>query len=206
MLQAHSTNRTVLIGLWIALNGIAFTISAVAAAPVSSQILADTPRIQCPSEIAPLIDRMLQDLPSYMNRVRTRAGIGKSFIVLAARPEFKPLPLSTFPDAESEKAQQVFFTTLQRRYERNRIVYLQEYHWLFLTQSPKNWQFSMLYSTFGPYPATPDQPPLPPRDSSEGSAAVAIREWLGDCRAGQLPMIQPVLRKSKKSPKLFLFP
>jgi hypothetical protein len=205
MLQVYFMKRTALTG-WLVLNAIAFKIPAVTAAPASPQILADTPRIQCPNEIAPLIDRMLQDLPSYMNRVRTRAGIRKSFIVLAARPEFKPLPLSTFPDAGPEKSQQVFFTTLQRRYERNRMVYLQEYHWLFLTQTPKDWQFSMLYSTFGPYPATPEQPPLPPRSSSEGSAGIAIRDWLNDCRAGQLPIIQPMLRKSKKSPKFFPFP
>jgi hypothetical protein len=196
--------RTVLTGLWLALNGMC-TIPSVAAKPVSPQFIADTTRIQCPSDLSPLVDRMLQDLPSYMNRVRTRADIRKSFIVVAARPEFKPLPLSTLPDAP-EQTRQVFFTTLQRRYERNRIVYLQEYHWLFLTPSPKDWQFSMLYSTFGPYPATPDQPPLPPRNSSEGSAAVAIRDWLSDCRAGQLPMIQPAPRKLKKSPKLFSFP
>jgi hypothetical protein len=203
MLQAYSTKRIALIGLWIVLNGIACMIPSVAATPISPQIVADTPRIQCPSEISALVDRMLQDLPSYMNRVRTRADIRKSFIVLAARPEFEPLPVSILPDAQ-EQTQQVFFTTLQRRYERNRIVYLQEYHWLFLAQSPKDWQFSMLYSTFGPYPATPDQPPLPPRNSSEGITAVAIRDWLDDCRVGQLPIIQPVPRKLQKLPKLFL--
>jgi hypothetical protein len=204
MFQGYFIKRTVLTG-WLALNAIALTVRAVTAAPASPQILADTPRIQCPNEIVPLIDRMLLDLPSYMNRVRTRADIRKSFIVLAASPEFQPLPLSTAPDTASEKAQQVFFTTLQRRYERNRIVYLQEYHWLFLTHTPKDWQFSMLYSTFGPYPATSEQPPLPPRNSSEGSAAVAIRGWLDDCRAGQLPIIQHAPRKLKKSPKLLPF-
>jgi hypothetical protein len=204
MLQVYSTKRPVLISLWLAFNGIAFTIPSVAAMPISPQLMADMPRMQCPSELSVLVDRMLQDLPSYMNRVRTRAGIRKSFIMVAARPEFEPLPLSMLPEA-SEQTKQVFFTTLQRRYERNRIAYLQEYHWLFLTQSSKDWQFAMLYSTFGSYPATPDQPPLPPRNSSEGSAAVAIRDWLDDCRAGQLP-VPPTLRKIKKSPKLFRFP
>ncbi len=190
MLQVSAVKRTVLTGLWLALNGLAFTVpsgEAIADAPL---VVADTPRIQCPSDIAFLADRMLQDLPSYINRVRTRADIRKSFIVMAGRPEFEPLPLSILPDA-APQSQQVFFTTLQRRYERDRILYLQEYHWLFLTQTPKDWQFSMLYSTFSPYPATPNQPPLPPRDSSEGSTAVAIRDWLKDCRAGQLPINLP---------------
>jgi hypothetical protein len=205
MLQVYSAKRTLLISLWFALGSIACVIPSVAAKPVSPQIVADTPRIQCPREMSALVDRMLQDLPSYANRVRTRADIRKSFIVLAARPEYEPLPLSILSEVPAQN-RQVFFTTLQRRYERNRIVYLQEYHWLFLTQSPNDWQFSMLYSTLGPYPATPDQPPQPPRNSSEGSTAVAIRDWLGDCQAGQLPMIQHVPVKSKKSPKLFPLP
>jgi hypothetical protein len=205
MLQVYSIKRTLLISLWLALGSIACIIPSVVAKPVSPKLMADTPRIQCPREMSALVDRMLQDLPSYANRVRTRADIRKSFIVLAARPEYEPLPLSILPESP-EQNRQIFFTTLQRRYERNRIVYLQEYHWLFLTQSPKDWQFSMLYSTFGPYPATPDQPPLPPRNSSEGSTAVAIRDWLDDCRAGQLPIIQHAPIKSKKSPKLFPFP
>jgi hypothetical protein len=204
MLQS-AMKRTILTGLWLALNGMVCTIPSVAATPPSPQLIADTPRIQCPSKISALVDRMLQDLPSYINRVRTRADIRKSFILVAARPEFEPLPLSNLPDAPKE-TKQVFFTTLQRRYERNHIIYLQEYHWLFLTQSQNDWQFSMLYSTFSPYPATPDQPPQPPRNSSEGSTAVAIRDWLDDCRAGQLPIIQHAPIKSKKSPKLFPFP
>jgi hypothetical protein len=110
---------------------------------------------------------MLQKLPSYINRVRTRAGIRKSYVVLAARPEFEPLPLSGItPSSTVEKTQQVFFTTLMRRYERDRISYLQEYHWVFLTPSTQGWQLVMMYSTLGPYPANTDQPPLPPRNSS----------------------------------------
>jgi hypothetical protein len=139
----------------------------------------------CQQALAPLIDRLLLDLPSYMNRVRIRSGISKSYIVLAGRPELAPLQLPPGSVA-SPDTKQVFFTVLQRRYERDRIVYLQEYHWLFLAKTPKDWRFALLYSTFGPYPATPAQPPLPPRISSDSSAGVAIRDWLIDCRAGQL--------------------
>jgi hypothetical protein len=75
-----------------------------------------------------------------------------------------------------------------RRYERDRIVYLQEYHWVFLTQSRvgQHWQLAMMYSTLGPYPAQ-NRPPFPPRNSSEGSVAQAIRDWLNDCQSGSLP-------------------
>jgi hypothetical protein len=138
---------------------------------------------------------MLLDLPSYINRVRIRAGITKSSILLAAKPEFKPLPLSPLSALPSQPqprdVKQVFFTTLMRRYDSGRITQIQEYHWLFLTQSEltqsqQGWQFVMLYSAIGPYPATPEQPPLPPRNSSDGSVAVALKTWLEDCRTGNL--------------------
>lgn len=163
---------------------------SLAMLPKEPYRLSEVPRMACPQTIEALMERMLQDLPSYANRTRTRAQISASFVVLAGRPEFESLPLSTLPEVSSS-TQQVFFTTLQRRYGRDRLSYLQEYHWLFLTPTPKDWQFVMLYSTFGPYPAAPDQPPQPPRNSSEGSTAVAIRDWLADCRAGQLPVPPP---------------
>jgi hypothetical protein len=138
---------------------------------------------QCPTDLATLVDRMLRNLPSYINRVRTRAGIRKSYVVLAARPEFEPLPLSGATPPTSENTQQVFFTTLMRRYEGDRITYLQEYHWVFLTPSAQGWQLAMMYSTIGSYPANADQPPLPPRNSSDGSVAQSIRDWLSDCQS-----------------------
>ena len=170
--------------VWLLLLGFspALWAAKVTQPSLSSAESADT---QCQQALAPLVDRLLIDLPSYMNRVRIRSGITKSYIVIAARPELEPLPLPPASVA-SPNTKQVFFTVLQRRYERSRIVYLQEYHWLFLAKAQNDWRFALLYSTFGPYPATPAQPPLAPRNSSDSSAAVAIRDWLVDCRAGQL--------------------
>jgi len=148
-------------------------------------ISASTPQ-QCPRELPKLIERMLLDLPGYINRVRIRAGITKTYVVLAAKPEFEPLPLSPTPSAVPQTTQQIFFTTLMRRYDRDRITYLQEYHWVFLTQTPQNWRYVMMYSTLGPYPAA-QRPTLPPRNSSDGSVAQAIQDWLADCQTGLLP-------------------
>lgn len=145
---------------------------------------------------------MLPDLPSYINRVRTRADITQSYILLAAKPEFEPLPLSGLSalpsDTQSAGAKQVFFTTLMRRYDGGRISNLQEYHWVFLTQQQNDWQLVMMYSTIGVYPAQTDQPPLPPRNSSDGSVAQAIKAWLTDCQTGNLRLPQ----KSKQKQRL----
>lgn len=143
-----------------------------------------------------LIGRMLPDLPSYINRVRIGAGITKSYILLAAKPEFEPLALfnlSALPlETQTSEVKQVFFTTLMRRYDGGRISNLQEYHWVFLTQQPKDWQFVMMYSTIGVYPARADQPPLAPRNSSDGSVAQAVKAWLKDCHSGNLmPQTKP---------------
>jgi hypothetical protein len=155
----------------------------------------------CPSTLPALIDRMLPDLPSYINRVRIGAGITKSYILLAAKPDLEPLPLSLptmLPSpVQASEVKQVFFTTLMRRYDGGRIANLQEYHWVFLSQQPPNltpdWQFVMMYSTLGVYPATAEHPPLPPRNSSDGSVAQAIKTWLKDCRSGNLQPIRPPL-------------
>jgi hypothetical protein len=168
--------------------------------PSSKKILLPTATLgsTCPSTLPALLDRMLLDLPSYINRVRIGAGIIKSYILLAAKPELEPLApswLTTLPlQAQASEVKQVFFTTLMRRYDGNKIVNLQEYHWVFLAQQSQDWQFVMMYSTLGAYPATAEQPPLPPRNSSDGSVAQAIKAWLGDCRSGNLQPIRPPLR------------
>jgi hypothetical protein len=167
----------------------------------SQQISASTLQ-QCPRELPKLIERMLPDLPGYINRVRTRAGIAKSYVVLAAKPEFEPLPLTPMPSLSvPQTTQQVFFTTLIRRYDRDHITYLQEYHWVFLTQPPQDWRLAMMYSTVGSYPGD-RKPTLPPRNSSDGSVAQALQNWLADCQAGSLPT-PPTPRKPRPSrPKM----
>jgi hypothetical protein len=182
------------VGLLLSLTSIWTNTPTMATPLIQPTPISVTPPQQCPRDLPQLIERMLLDLPGYINRIRTRAGITKSYVVLAAKPEFEPLPLSPTPSLSApQTTQQVFFTTLIRRYDRDRITYLQEYHWVFLTQTPQDWRYVMMYSTLGPYPAA-QRPTLPPRNSSDGSVAQAIQDWLADCQAGLLPK-PPVPRK-----------
>jgi hypothetical protein len=170
-------------------------------------------RPTCPQEFQPLVQRLLLDLPSYTNRVSTRLDISYSYLLVAGKPEFEPLPLSPIPLSPATptlpgaQPQQVFFTTLVRRYEswlaeqqhrqgfspsqkpisnpRTQIREYQEYHWLFLVPSEQGWRFVMLFSIQGSYPQI--DPPLPPKDASQGKLAMAIRAWLRDCRTGTVP-------------------
>jgi hypothetical protein len=191
-----SMQQTIRTGLLLSLILIWTDIPTVAVPLIQPQQIPASTLQQCPRELPELIERMLSDLPSYINRTRTRAGITKSYVVLAAKPEFEPLSLFPTPSLSApQSTQQVFFTTLMRRYDRDRITYLQEYHWVFLTQTPQDWRYVMMYSTLGPYPAA-QRPTLPPRNSSDGSVAQAIQDWLADCQAGLLPK-PPAPRKPR---------
>jgi hypothetical protein len=146
-----------------------------------------------------LITPLLRDLPSYANRASQRARRLKrktdvySYMVLAGKPEFTPLPLNpsiNTTDAaknSDEQVKQVFFTTLERQYTRGQAVQLQEFHWLFLTKTKSGWRMVTMFSQIGSYPVT-KQPPTPPRDSSNGTVAQGIKAWLRDCRAGSIRM------------------
>ncbi|MBW4609774.1 MAG: hypothetical protein KME22_21835 [Hassallia sp. WJT32-NPBG1] len=146
-----------------------------------------------------LITPLLRNLPSYANRASQRARRLRrktdvySYMVLAGKPDFTPLPLNpginTTDAAKSsdEKVEQVFFTTLERQYISGRAVQLQEFHWLFLTKSNTGWRMVTMFSQIGSYPVTKN-PPTPPRNSSNGTVAQGINAWLRDCRAGSIPM------------------
>ncbi len=143
-----------------------------------------------------LTTQLLQDLPSYANRANQRARRRKrssdvfSYMVLAGRPEFQPLPLNLAGDHLDEqksldtKVEQVFFTTLERRYIDRKAIELQEFHWLFLTKTQNGWFLVMMLTQTGSF--TNKQPPTPPRDSSNGTVAQGIKAWLRDCQAGSL--------------------
>ena len=161
-------------------------------------------RTVCPADINALVPLLLRDLPSYANRVQQRArrlsrsiDIPKNYVIIAGQPEFEPLTLgpgaytSDVPATISqEQPQQIFVTTLERQYVDKTAVELQHYHWLFLTQTSRGWTLVMMFSRIGSYPAK--QPPTPPRDSSNGIIAEAIRLWLRDCRAGSIrPLHNP---------------
>ncbi len=145
-------------------------------------------RSPCPADLETLVDLLLQDLPSYANRVIVRShfspntntppGYALPQIILAGRPEFEPLPLN-FEDALPENASQVFITTLERQYRGGKRVEIQQYHWLFLTKTENGWELAKLVSRFG---TAADIHPLLSQDS-ESEIAEAIRLWLRDCRA-----------------------
>jgi hypothetical protein len=146
-------------------------------------------RSPCPADLGTLVDRLLQDLPSYANRVIVRShfsrktstppGYALPQIILAGRPEFEPLPLNS-GDALPENASQVFITTLERQYRGGKRVEIQQYHWLFFTKTEKGWELVKIVSRFGTVAAV--RPLLPP-EGEKSAIAEAIRLWLRDCRA-----------------------
>ncbi|MGH7999961.1 MAG: hypothetical protein ACREPR_11160 [Brasilonema sp.] len=143
-----------------------------------------------------LTTQLLRDLPSYANRANqrarrlSRATDAYSYMVVAGRPEFQPLPLNpgeyTADSAKtaSEKVEQVFFTTLERQYTAGKAIQLQQFHWLFLTKTKSDWRLVIMFSQIGSFPK--NQPPTPPRDSSNGVIAQGISAWLRDCQAGSV--------------------
>lgn len=63
-------------------------------------------------------------------------------------------------------------------------VEFQEFHWLLLTKTKSGWRLVMMFTQTGAYPK--QQPPLPPRDSSNGAIAQGVKAWLRDCQAGSV--------------------
>ncbi|WP_445635748.1 hypothetical protein NSTC745_00528 [Nostoc sp. DSM 114161] len=145
-------------------------------------------------DLETLTTRLLQDLPSYTNRAiqrarrRSRSADLYSYMLVAGRPEFTPLPLNLeeystdAPESSASGVEQVFFSTLQRQYINKKAVELQEFHWLLLTKTNNGWRLVMMFSQIGAYPK--QQPPSPPRDSSNGAIAQGVQAWLRDCQAG----------------------
>ncbi|MEA5579369.1 hypothetical protein [Anabaena sp. UHCC 0451] len=141
-----------------------------------------------------LITQLMLDLPSYANRAAQRARrLSRSvdiytYILVAGKPEFQPLPLNSAIDIakkyESEGVEQVFFTTWERKYIDKKAVELQEFHWLFLTKTQIGWQVVMMFTQTGEYPVKPLL--APPRNSSNGAIAQGVKLWLRDCEAGSV--------------------
>ena len=153
----------------------------------------------CPDRLEDLVPLMLRDLPSYANRISQRAyPIDPNMdtpgsLVLAGQPDYAPLTLNPgekLPVAVTSAATpQIFFTTLERQYVDGKLVRLQHYHWLFITQTKTyGWQLVLLFSAIGTYPTQQPliQPPSPPQNQSQGVIAQAIRLWLRDCKAGSV--------------------
>ena len=156
-----------------------------------------TEKTSCSNQDLPtLTSKLLQDLPAYFNRATQRARrLDRpveiySYMLVAGKPDFTPLPLQSWTD-EGDKSvngnkevEQIFFTTLERQYVKGKAVQLQGFHRLFLTKTESGWRMSMIYSQTGGYPK--QKPPTPPRESSNSAVGQGIKTWLRDCRAGSV--------------------
>jgi len=144
----------------------------------------------CPDELKQLTSKLLQDLPAYSNRVIQRtqdlnqaAGI-ENYILIASEAELEPLglPRLQYDRLDEQDPEQVFFTVLERQYINGKIVEIETYHWLFLTQTDSGWRTVMLFSRFGN--SNQSKPPAPPRETTNGIIGRGVQLWLRDCRAG----------------------
>lgn len=142
----------------------------------------------CPNSIEDLTVGLLKDLPDYANRVvqktqkfNRQAG-RQTYILTAGKANFEPLnlPQLQYNRVDLASPTQIFFTVLERQYNRDRYNQIQTYHWLFLTQTNSGWHLVSLFSRFG---NATDNPPTPPQESSEGIIGQAVKTWLRDCRA-----------------------
>ncbi|MCU0544078.1 MAG: hypothetical protein MUE44_18205 [Oscillatoriaceae cyanobacterium Prado104] len=148
-------------------------------------------RSPCPENLKSLVDRLLQNLPSYANRVIARSSVSPNNsraigswqrqIILAGRPEFEPLPLNS-EIAVPENAHQIFITTLERQYRGGQSIEIQQFHWLFLVKTEKEWELVKIVSRFG---TVADVRPLLPPVDEQSEIAEAIRLWLRDCQASR---------------------
>ncbi|WP_096682618.1 hypothetical protein [Nostoc sp. NIES-3756] len=194
--KAGYSRWLIALGLWLAIAN-SFETIAFSQNPSSQSSLRTQRKFVCHEQsLEILITQLLRDLPSYANRASQRGRRLRrssdiySYMLVAGRPEFQPLPLKidgSHTDGQKNTAsdvEQVFFTTLERQYVGKKIVELEEFHWLFLTKTANNRRFVMMFSQIGTYPL--QQPPSPPRDSSNGSVAQGIKAWLRDCQAGSV--------------------
>ncbi|MEA5515607.1 hypothetical protein [Nodularia sp. UHCC 0506] len=192
-------------GLWL----LAFAVWLVAADSMNNSAFANTPVFLTQSQavhnglnsicseqsLEKLTTQLLQDLPSYANRATQRARRLRrssdvySYMLVAGKPEFQPLPINTGGyNADGQKntatgVEQVFFTTLERQYIAGKIVESQQFHWLLLTKTNSGWRLVMMFTQIG----SDSQPVVsPPRDSSKGVIAQAVKAWLRDCQAGSV--------------------
>ncbi len=136
--------------------------------------------------------KLLQDLPNYANRAtqrarrRSRSSDLYSYMLVAGKPDFTPLPLNSgsysanTTNSSTSEVKQIFFTTLERQYFSGKAVEVQQYHWLFLTKTNNGWRLVIMFSQIDLDAAK--QLRSPPRDSSKSAIAQGIITWLRDCQ------------------------
>ncbi|BAW97023.1 hypothetical protein NIES970_19670 [[Synechococcus] sp. NIES-970] len=143
----------------------------------------------CDAELPEITAQLLEDLPSYGNRVIQRArNLNRSedswsYIITASMGDLRPLPLRNrqFTAATTDTTEQIFFTTLENQYARTRRISFENYYWLFLTPTKNGWAIAQVLSSLAN--TDPNEPANPPRDASQGSIGQAVRLWLRDFNA-----------------------
>ncbi|MBH8560746.1 hypothetical protein I8748_00725 [Nostoc sp. CENA67] len=179
------------------LNHSAFSQNLTSSSPTEKGGISSGVRSSCSEQsLEILTTKLLRDLPGYANRAtqrarrRSRSSEAYGYMLVAGRPEFQPLPLNFGENntngqkSDATGVEQVFFTTLQRQYINQKVVELQEFHWLFLTKTKNGWRLVMMFTQTGSYPA--QQLQSPPRDSTDGTIAQGVKAWLRDCQAGSV--------------------
>lgn len=151
--------------------------------------LALAPKQPCPTQIQPLAELLVRDLPSYANRAalknQTRSAVAQmSQVILASPAELEPLTQPIQAQKADPNLHQLFITTLERQTFNRTIAEFQQYHWLFLVQTRQGWQLSQSFTRISAYPLT--QKVTPTRESSQSTTAQAIKTWLRDCQAGAI--------------------
>ncbi len=147
------------------------------------------PTATCPTELEPLTQALLRDLPSYINRLsHQRSNQYPAYAIAATQPNLLPLPTvsSSTINPQQGGLHQVFFTVLEREYDSKKNTAYQRYHWLFLAHTKTSgWQVATLYSRRSAYPIS-EQYISPLQETTQDLTAQAIRRWLRDCQAGSV--------------------
>lgn len=138
----------------------------------------------CSQDLESLIEKLLPELPSYVNRLSRRFYAQENqstlpTLIIAGHPEFIPLPLTNSTLGISGDPHQVFMTVLMREYQGNKIAEYQEYYWLFFEIRENHWQLLKVFSISGK-PSREDPRKL--RENHQGIVAEAIRLWLKNCQ------------------------
>lgn len=114
----------------------------------------------CPLLLKPLLNEILKDFPSYINRNIQRqrqAGDPLHYIIGFSQPDYRPSDLEAFSDRHPEFGlesllsspglYQVFLTSRQRSYQNDRTEDFQEFHWLLFQQDDRyQWHLRAVFS------------------------------------------------------------
>ncbi|MGB3491186.1 MAG: hypothetical protein WBA57_00555 [Elainellaceae cyanobacterium] len=158
------------------------------------------PAAECPEDVEAIAPIMMRDIPDYGNRVSQRSRrsnryfVPQSHILRAESLVFDSLDprgdglIPSEAELAANGLKSIFFTTLERQYLESDIVMLQHYHWTFLVETQEGWHLAFMYSRLGDFPTS--DPPSPPRNSSQGVIAEAVRLWLRDCQAGAIDPVE----------------